>query len=403
MVICDKGAVLMRLNPLWTLVGGQFFTAIADNMAIFLVSASVARYGLGAPDEFIAQAMGIYFAVYVIVSPWAGTLSERFPKNMVFIVSNGIKVLFFLSIILKLPPAWSYLFFGLGAVIYSPAKYGILPFICKDEKSLMKGNAFVEGSTVIAVILGNVFGGKLSDQGILLASLVSIALLVIGNVFLFFLPPTPSKKISVFRSGLGNFWSDMKFFLFHRGGGSFSVYGSVVFWMGTRLLQTVLFIWVPTVLFLEGNGPIGNLLGVTAVGTICGALAAPYLVSYWQGSRILGVGALMGFGILGMSLITNVILLGILLFVVGFFGGLYLIPINALNEHVGEKNMGAGRAVAVQNFMENLCSGAVLWLYAFLSTQGVSPKIMVIGIGVSFLILIGALWSIRTKSEHIDE
>lgn len=387
----------MRLNSLWLLIGGQFFSSLADNMAIFLVSATVARYHLGAPDEFVAQAMGIYFAIYVIASPWAGNLSERFPKGTIFIFANGLKFLFFLAIVLKINPAWAYALFGLGAVLYSPAKYGILPYICKDEKSLMHGNALVEGSTIIAIILGNVVGGRLSDQGILLASVVGIILLIIGSSFAAFLPKTPTVKISVLRAGLGNFIQDMKFFLTDRNGGIFSVYGSVVFWMGTRLLQTILFLWVPAVLLLEGNTPIGILTGITAVGTVCGALAAPHLISFRQGSRILAVGALMGIGILLISLITNLYILGATLFVLGFLGGLYLIPINALNEHIGEKNMGAGRAVAVQNFMENLCSSGALWVYTFFSDKGTTPQILVWGVGITFLLLLGALWSVRTR------
>lgn len=387
----------MRLNSLWLLIGGQFFSSLADNMAIFLVSATVARYHLGAPDEFVAQAMGIYFAVYVIVSPWAGNLSERFPKGKIFIFANGLKFLFFLAIVLKVNPAWAYAFFGLGAVLYSPAKYGILPYICKDEKSLMHGNALVEGSTIIAIILGNVFGSRLSDQGILLASVIGIILLIIGSSFAAFLPKTPTVKISVLRAGLGNFVQDMKFFLTDRNGGIFSVYGSVVFWMGTRLLQTILFLWVPAVLLLEGNTPIGILTGITAVGTVCGALAAPHLISFRQGSRILAVGSLMGIGILLISFITDLYILGATLFVLGFLGGLYLIPINALNEHIGEQNMGAGRAVAVQNFMENLCSSGALWVYTFFSDKGTTPQILVWGVGITFLLLLGALWPVRTR------
>ena len=393
----------MRGNSLWLLIGGQFFSSLADNLAIFMVSAAVSHRSLGVPGDFIAEALGIYFIVYVLVSPWAGNLAERFPKGKIFIFANGLKVLFFVGIVFSFHPAWVYGLFGLGAVLYSPAKYGFLPFLCKDEKSLMRGNALVEGSTTIAIILGNVFGGGLSDRGLVIAALVGIILLAIGSGFAMLLPQTPKAKISVLRSGLSNFCQDIKFFLTHKeGGGAFSVYGSVVFWMGTRLLQTVLYLWIPAMFLLEGNGPIGILIGTVAIGSICGALASPYLVSYWQGGRLLGIGVLMGVGILGMSLITNIYLLGAVLFVVGFLGGLYLIPINSLNEHVGEKNMGAGRAVAVQNFMENLFSAGALYAYTFFSRQGFSIKELIWGIGFIFIALMLSLWPMRTRRSQVD-
>lgn len=388
----------MKMNPLHTMIGSQFFSALADNLAIFLVSAAVTKYALGAVDEYTALAMNIYFIIYVLVSPWAGNIAERFSKGKIFILANGLKLIFFVGILFKLNPAWMYAFFGLGSVLYSPAKYGILPFLSSDEKSLMRGNAFVEGSTIVAIILGNVLGSKLSDEGIMLATSVGIGLLGLGSLLAHFLPETPTRKIDVLRDGLGNFIQDVKFFLSDRkGGGFFSVYGSVVFWMGTRVLQNFLFLFIPVVFMLEGNTPIGIMIGIVAVGTIVGALASPRLISYWQGKRILFSGIAMGIGVLVISGVTNLYLLGGLLFLIGFFGGLYLIPINSLNEHIGEKRMGAGRAVAVQNFMENLFSSGALTLYTFVRTFDISPKGLAIGIGLVFIMLLLSLWPFKTE------
>ena len=150
---------------------------------------------------------------------------------------------------------------------------------------------------------------------------------------------------------------------------------------------------------LEGNTPIGILIGIVAIGTIAGALASPRLISYWQGRRILFSGLAMGVGVLVISGVTNIYLLGILLFGIGFFGGLYLIPINSLNEHIGETKMGAGRAVAVQNFMENLFSSGALTLYTFARTFDISPKVLALGIGTIFILLLLALWPFKTEEK----
>ncbi len=42
-----------------------------------------------------------------------------------------------------------------------------------------------------------------------------------------------------------------------------------------------------------------------------------------------------------------------LIFLVGILGGLYIVPVNALNEYLGDRTIGAGRATTVQNFAEN--------------------------------------------------
>ena len=298
---------------------------------------------------------------------------------------------------------YAYIFFGIGSVLYSPAKYGILPFLCKGEKELIRGNSFVEGSTIIAIILGTVIGGKLSDQGIFLTCVIALALLFLGTILVGMLPRTPTVGGEVFKDSLAHFFEDLKFFMTHRDGGFFSVFGSVIFWMATRVLQTLLFIWVPLILGLEGNEPVGILTGVSAVGTVCGALLAPRLVSYWQGSRMIGIGILMGVGILGIGFIDNHILLGIALFCIGFLGGLYLIPLNALNEHVGATRMGAGRAVAVQNFMENLCTGVAVTAYTFSIERGASPQTILWAIGLGLILFLLALWPYRTQEKDRDE
>ena len=391
----------MRISPLSMLVGGQFFSAFADNMAFFLVAAAVTKYSY--PAWYLPGAMGIYFAIYVLVSPWAGCLAERFPKGRMFVIANACKALFFVAIALRLDPMYAYIFFGIGSVLYSPAKYGILPFLCKGEKELIRGNSFVEGSTIIAIILGTVIGSKLSDQGIFLTCVIALALLFVGTILVGMLPRTPTVSGEVFKDSLAHFFEDLKFFMTHRDGGFFSVFGSVIFWMATRVLQTLLFVWVPLVLGLEGNEPVGILTGVSAVGTVCGALLAPRLVSYWQGSRMIGIGLLMGVGILGIGFIDNHILLGIALFFIGFLGGLYLIPLNALNEHVGATRMGAGRAVAVQNFMENLCTGIAVTAYTFAMERDASPQTILWAIGLGLILFLLALWPYRTQETDRDE
>ena len=49
---------------------------------------------------------------------------------------------------------------GLHAAIFSPAKYGIVPEILGD-RDLSRGNALLEMSTFVAIVLGIASGGVL--------------------------------------------------------------------------------------------------------------------------------------------------------------------------------------------------------------------------------------------------
>ena len=47
----------------------------------------------------------------------------------------------------------AYVLTGIGAAVYSPAKYGILTQLCGTEQ-LVKANGLMEGSTIVAILLG---------------------------------------------------------------------------------------------------------------------------------------------------------------------------------------------------------------------------------------------------------
>ena len=55
-----------------------------------------------------------------------------------------------------------YLIVGVGACLYSPAKYGILPEIVQQER-LVKANGAVEFLTLVAILTGNIGGAPMID------------------------------------------------------------------------------------------------------------------------------------------------------------------------------------------------------------------------------------------------
>ena len=62
--------------------------------------------------------------------------------------------------LLGVNPLWAFALAGLGAAAYAPAKYGLVTELAKPEQ-LITANAWIEISTVSAVLLGVVLGGAL--------------------------------------------------------------------------------------------------------------------------------------------------------------------------------------------------------------------------------------------------
>ena len=75
-------------------------------------------------------------------------------------ISNAIKVVGCLLMLFGANPLLSYGIVGLGAAAYSPAKYGILTELLPNSQ-LVKANGWIEGLTILSIILGVVLGGQL--------------------------------------------------------------------------------------------------------------------------------------------------------------------------------------------------------------------------------------------------
>ena len=97
---------------------------------------------------------------YVILAPFLGAFADAVPKGKVMFVANGIKVAGCLLMLFGGHPLLAYAIVGLGAAAYSPAKYGILTELLPNSQ-LVKANGWIEGLTIMSIILGIALGGQL--------------------------------------------------------------------------------------------------------------------------------------------------------------------------------------------------------------------------------------------------
>ncbi len=345
------GSPLKRLfSPLGALLTSQFLSAFVDNTLLFIASAIIRRDAY--PDYYLPLVQGLYLAAYILASPWVGGFSDFVPKARVLLVGNLVKAFCLVGFFFGLNPALSYGIFGLGSVIYSPAKYGILPFLTQNEQQLMKANSWMEGITIAAILSGAVVGGFLSDYSIPLACALGLFLYLISSVYTYLIPLNPGTGCIPGRYAIRDFFADIAFFLKHVDT-RFSVIGSAFFWTVSNILRLGMFVWVPEALGLAGNKPVSLLMAVIGVGIGIGALMAPKLVSVRTYRRAILFGIIMGVVVMVLSYVHTLDMAVALIFLVGIMGGLYIVPVNTLNEYLGDRTIGTGRATTVQNFAEN--------------------------------------------------
>ncbi|MCF0254033.1 MAG: lysophospholipid transporter LplT, partial [Duodenibacillus sp.] len=142
----------------YTIMCAQFLSSLADNA--LLIAAIALLTQLQAPD-WMTPLLKLFFVIsYVLLAAWVGIFADLMPKGKVMFITNAIKVVGCLMMLFGSHPLLSYAIVGIGAAAYSPAKYGILTELLPPEK-LVVANGWIEGLTVVSIILGVVLGGVL--------------------------------------------------------------------------------------------------------------------------------------------------------------------------------------------------------------------------------------------------
>ena len=108
----------------YTILAAQFFSALADNALLFAAIALLAQ--LDAPPWQTPVLQQFFVFAYIVLAPFVGPFADALPKGRVMFVSNAVKMGGCATMLLGLHPLLAYGVVGIGAAMYSPAKYGIL-------------------------------------------------------------------------------------------------------------------------------------------------------------------------------------------------------------------------------------------------------------------------------------
>ena len=362
-------------------MGAQFVSALADNALLLVAMALLVEQGQAA---FWVPLLKLMFTLsYVVLGPWVGVCADTWPKQKVMLVANGVKALACLAMLWGMNPLLAFAIVGMGAAVYAPAKYGLVTELAQPEQ-LVTANAWIEISTVSAVLLGVVLGGALVSpawlqlnwvqawphfQGLESVYAASLAMLLAcyglaamlnlfiqgsGKVY----APMPWKFMSICHG----FWQDFKR-LWTDPLGSITLSVTTLFWGVGASLQLIVLSWAQEKLMLDLS-QAAYLQAATAVGVIMGAALAARCVALHQATRVLGLGLVMGALLPLMLWVTQWQAAVVLTATLGMVGGFFVVPMNALLQHRGMVLLSAGRSIAIQNVNENASILAMMAAYS---------------------------------------
>ncbi len=372
-------------RDIYRVLSTQFLTAFADNAVLFAIITMVMQ--TSTTQEWYLPALQASFLVaFVLFAPWVGRFADQRPKRNVLIVANLIKAAGTAMIIFNLEPLLAYACIGLGAAIYSPAKYGILPEII-DEQQLVKANGWIEGSTILAILGGTLAGAIIAEYSLQLAFSLIIGLYLGSSLVALLIQ---HKLIAGHNTGiaLNEFIHNMRRLL-STPRARFSTLGVSLFWAAATVLRILLIAWAPAVLLIYSTSDIALLTMFVAVGIAIGSILVPRIIpiAYLRRARLAAYA--MGLVIIILATVDGLWSARIALFITGICGGLFVVPINAALQEIGHRTTGSGGAVAIQNFFENLAMLIASGLYAIVAGAGIHPVNTMLGLGVVVIIATG--------------
>jgi MFS family permease len=419
----------------YTIMAAQFFSSLADNALLIAAIAMLAQ--LEGPP-WLTPLLKFFFTIsYVVLAFLVGAFADSMPKGRVMFVTNTIKVVGCTLILFNeylrigdLPAYWlvllAYAVVGLGAAAYSPAKYGILTELLPPEK-LVVANAWIEGLTVLSIVLGNVVGGLLLGPRVSDALLkfdmpfidtsintppeaaicVITGIYVVAAMFNLAIPDTgaryphqernPLRLLVDFSRCFVMLWKDKL--------GQISLAVTTLFWGAGACLQFIVIKWAERQLRMPlEQGAM--LSGISAVGIAIGAIVAARIVPLRRAVNVLPMGIAMGVTVIAMVSLKWMPAVYLLLVLVGAFAGFFVVPMNALLQHRGHVLMSAGHSIAVQNFNENVSILVMLALYSMMIRLDlrIHSIVVVFGLFISGAMYLVMRWNAANHraDPHLD-
>ena len=387
--------------------GVQFLGALNDNVfkqaLVILLTYSTARYTTMSTDILQNLAQALFVLPFFLFSATAGQLADKYEKSRLISITVAIELCcmalgaagFFLH---SLPLLFAALFLGgIQSALFGPVKYAILPQHLK-ETELVGGNGMVEMGTSVAILVGMMLGGWLVAQegwGVTAAAVVTMGISATGFLLSRLIPlaPAADPQLKINWNPLTETWRNFQFmrgnrtvFLSVLGISWFWFYGSIFLTQFPNLSKDI----------LSGQESVVTLLLIVfSIGIGVGSLLCERL----SGHKV-EIG-LVPFGSIGMTLFgidlyfalaahlqhAPMALMPFLqdaghwrilgdLFLIGLFGGFYIVPLYALIQIRSEPSH-RSRIIAGNNILNALFMVAAAGIAIGLFAAGVTiPQLL---------------------------
>lgn len=355
----------------------QFGGALNDNLfRLLLILFLVAVQGEAAVSRVSALAGGVFVLPFLLFTPFAGVLADRFSKRDITI---GVKCAECLAMVLAIVAfglnnvlfAYTVLFLmSTQSAIFGPSKYGIVPELVGEHR-LSRANSLVVLLTYVAIIVGSATAPTLDQMlgsNYMLTAAICLAIALAGLAAAFQVPATPQmdqqhKVGPTFVRAIFRTLASIR----HDGLLTLSVYAAAFFLFLGGFVQMNILPYGMEIFDLTRQGS-AYLFLPAAFGIGLGAWA----VGRWSAGRvelgwvpagvIIVVLASLALGLM----VTNLIVSIGLFFVLGFGAGLFIVPLEAYIQYRSPSKR-RGEIIASKAFLAwlgVLLASALIFLFS---------------------------------------
>lgn len=360
-------------------MGTQFQNAFSDNalkqlIILVLLASAAASSGEAGDDRLVSLVTAVFSAPFILFAMLGGWLADRNSKQimMVYVKSAEMGIMAFAGVALwlkSLPLMLGAIFLmGCHSAIFAPSKYGILPEILPHEK-LSWGNGILELLTFLGVILGTVAAGVFSDDFTGREWIAGPILMVIafyGWLLSRQVTPVPAADPTcpVRINPVTDLWHQLRIMKQDRDLWR-ACWGNTGFYFISALVMMNVVVFGKSVLHLTGTQ--NSMMNVwLALGIGIGSVVAGYASRGRIEYRLVPLGAL-GLALstvpMGMEGVTPDTF-GICMATLGFFAGLFIVPVVSVIQHrPSPESKGAVQgAVSSLSFIGIMAAAGVQWV-----------------------------------------
>ncbi|MET0355288.1 MAG: acyl-[ACP]--phospholipid O-acyltransferase [Cellvibrio sp.] len=346
---------------------------------------------------------------YILLFSPAGFLADKYPKHKVMRYSAWFAVLAVLLITFAYYQGWFWFAFamtlvlGIQAAIYSPAKYGYIRELVGNQL-LAGANGIVQAITIVAILGGTfVFSAlfekllnniALTDKSIVIAHIAPLGWILVGLTLIelwmaYQLPAKrerdDNKTFSASSFFSGTYLKNNLKTISRKRVIWLSIIGLSMFWAIAQVLFASFPAFAKDVLHETNTLVIQGIIACAGIGIILGSLVAGKISKNYIELGLIPVGAL-GFALLlgFMSALDSRFSMAITFTVLGFLGGLFIIPLNALIQYHAKADE-LGTVLAGNNWVQNIGMLSFLAVTILLASVGMTSA------QLFFLLMIVAL------------